>query len=113
MLLDPLAVRGLSVDRVAHERYIPLALLIVLLAALLIKAVRVWHEIHDVEEPDTPSDLLASFEQAHAARRAQRRRNRPGARATSRTPSAAGAANIPTPREATDQTGSFLRMATR
>jgi hypothetical protein len=47
-------------------RYIPLALLVVLLAASLIKAVRVWGEIYDVEEPDTPSDLLASFQQAHA-----------------------------------------------
>ena len=37
-----------------------------LLVALLIKAVRVWEEIHDVEEPETPSDLLASFEGAHA-----------------------------------------------
>jgi hypothetical protein len=47
-------------------KYIPLGLLTVLLAALLFKAVRVWAEIHDVEEPDSPSDLLASFEQAHA-----------------------------------------------
>ncbi len=46
--------------------YVPLGLLAVLLAASLIKAVRVWGEIHDVEEPDTPSDLLAAFEQAHA-----------------------------------------------
>ncbi len=48
-------------------KYIPLGLLTVLLAALLFKAVRVWGEIHDVEEPDSPSDLLASFQQAHAA----------------------------------------------
>ena len=47
-------------------KYIPLALLTVVLAALLFKAVRVWSEIHDVEEPDSPKDLLASFEQAHA-----------------------------------------------
>jgi hypothetical protein len=47
-------------------KYVPLAVLAALLAASLIKAVRVWGEIHDVEEPDTPSDLLASFEQAHA-----------------------------------------------
>ncbi len=46
--------------------YVPLGLLAVLLAASMIKAVRVWGEIHDVEEPDTPSDLLAAFEQAHA-----------------------------------------------
>ncbi len=49
-----------------RTKYIPLALLTVLLAALLWKAVRVWSEIHDVEEPDSPTDLLASFEQAHA-----------------------------------------------
>ena len=46
--------------------YVPLGLLAVLLAASLMKAVRVWGEIHDVEEPDTPLDLLAAFEQAHA-----------------------------------------------
>jgi hypothetical protein len=28
--------------------------------------VQVWGEIHDVEEPDSPGDLLASFQQAHA-----------------------------------------------
>jgi hypothetical protein len=48
-------------------KYVPLGVLVVLLAASLLKAVRVWEEIHDVEEPDTPGDLLASFEQAHAA----------------------------------------------
>jgi hypothetical protein len=47
-------------------RYIPLALLAVFLVASLIKAVRVWGEIHDVEEPDAPDDLLAAFQQAHA-----------------------------------------------
>lgn len=47
-------------------RYIPLALLAFLLVASLIKAVRVWGEIHDVEEPATASDLLASFQEAHA-----------------------------------------------
>ena len=26
-----------------------------------------WEEIHDVEEPDSPTDLLESFEEAHAA----------------------------------------------
>jgi hypothetical protein len=48
------------------KRYIPLVLLAVLLAASLKKAISVWQEIHDVEEPDAPGDLLASFEQAHA-----------------------------------------------
>jgi len=47
--------------------YIGLALLAVLLVVLLVKAYRVWGEIHDVEEPDSPGDLLASFERAHAA----------------------------------------------
>jgi hypothetical protein len=47
--------------------YFPLALLAVLLTVFLIKAVRLWQEIHEVDEPVTPGDLLASFEQAHAA----------------------------------------------
>jgi len=47
--------------------YIGLALLAVLLVVAMVKAYRVWGEIHDVEEPDSPGDLLASFEQAHAA----------------------------------------------
>jgi len=47
--------------------YIGLALLAVLLVVALVKAYRVWEELHDVEEPDSPVDLLASFEQAHAA----------------------------------------------
>jgi hypothetical protein len=46
--------------------YFPLALLAVLLTVLLIKAVRLWQEIHEVEEPVTSDDLLATFEQAHA-----------------------------------------------
>ncbi len=29
-------------------------------------AYRVWQEIHDVEDPDSPGELLDSFEQAHA-----------------------------------------------
>ncbi len=47
--------------------YIGLALLAVLLVVALIKAYRVWEEIHDVEEPSSPDDLLESFEQAHRA----------------------------------------------
>src|SRR5438132_6743905 len=43
------------------------ALLVITLVAALVKAYRVWEEIHDVEEPDSPADLLESFEQAHAA----------------------------------------------
>jgi hypothetical protein len=44
-----------------------LAVLVVLMVVALVTAYRVWVEIHDVEEPDSPADLLASFEQAHAA----------------------------------------------
>jgi hypothetical protein len=47
--------------------YVGLAVLGVLLVLCLIKAFRVWEEIHDVEEPASPVDLLESFEQAHAA----------------------------------------------
>lgn len=47
--------------------YLPLALFVVILAVLLAKAVRVWQEIHEVEEPATPTELLASLEDAHAA----------------------------------------------
>ena len=45
----------------------PLVLFAVLLVVLLAKAVRIWQEIHDVEEPATPGELLASLEDAHAA----------------------------------------------
>ena len=66
-LLEPLiSFAELPSTESLLKKYIPLALLTVLLAALLWKAVRVWGEIHDVEEPDSPTDLLASFEQAHA-----------------------------------------------
>ena len=37
------------------------------LVVALVASYRVWEEIHDVEEPDSPDDLLESFEQAHAA----------------------------------------------
>jgi hypothetical protein len=46
--------------------YLPLALLAVLLVFSLIKAVRLWQEIREVDEPVTSGDLLATFEQAHA-----------------------------------------------
>jgi hypothetical protein len=67
LLLDSVAVLAdFPSTQSLVTTYVPLGVLTVLLAASLIKAVRVWEEIHDVEEPDTPSDLLASFEQAHA-----------------------------------------------
>jgi hypothetical protein len=47
--------------------WIGAGLLAVLLVFVLIKAYRVWEEINDVEEPDSAADLLASFQQAHAA----------------------------------------------
>jgi hypothetical protein len=47
--------------------YIGLALLVAVALVALYKAYRVWEEIHDVEEPDSPADLLQSFSQAHAA----------------------------------------------
>ena len=48
-------------------RLVPLALFIVLLAVLLTKAVRVWQEIHEVEDPTTKGELLSALEEAHAA----------------------------------------------
>jgi hypothetical protein len=45
--------------------YIGLAVLIAIMIGVLIAAYRTWEEINDVEEPDSPSDLLESFEQAH------------------------------------------------
>ena len=32
-----------------------------------IKAYRMWEELQDVAEPDSPADLLETFEVAHAA----------------------------------------------
>jgi hypothetical protein len=67
LLLDASSIfAGFPSTESLLTKYVPLGLLTVLLVALLINAVRVWGEIHDVEEPDSPSDLLASFEQAHA-----------------------------------------------
>jgi hypothetical protein len=47
--------------------YVGLALLIVMMVIALVKAYRVWEEIQDVEQPDSPADLLKSFEEARAA----------------------------------------------
>jgi hypothetical protein len=47
--------------------YVGLALLIVALLIALVKAYRVWEEIKDVEEPDSPADLLQAFQQARDA----------------------------------------------
>ncbi len=45
--------------------YVGLVLLSVLAIMLSVHAYRVWQEIHEDEEPDSPSELLESFEQAH------------------------------------------------
>jgi uncharacterized membrane protein len=47
--------------------YLGLAILLALLFIALVQAYRMWVEIHDVEEPDSPTDLLETFEEAHAA----------------------------------------------
>jgi hypothetical protein len=49
------------------QYYAGLTILTVLLVVALVKAYRMWEEIHDVEEPDSPTDLLETFEEAHAA----------------------------------------------
>jgi uncharacterized membrane protein len=64
-LIAAVRPRGLAVSPTYY--YVGLGLLVVLLVVALIKAYRVWEEIHDVEEPDSPADLLESFEEAHAA----------------------------------------------
>jgi hypothetical protein len=46
--------------------YLKAALLLIAVIVSLVAAYRVWEELHDVEEPDSPDDLLASFEQARA-----------------------------------------------
>jgi hypothetical protein len=46
--------------------YVGLALLSIIMVVVMVHAYRVWEEIHDVEEPDSPSELLDSFEQAYA-----------------------------------------------
>jgi hypothetical protein len=89
-----------AADRPARSyqpTYIGLGLLSVLLVVVLIKAYRVWEEIHDVEEPASPEDILASFEQAHAAgelddEELQRVRVRLGRSSTSEGHSATGPA---------------------
>ena len=45
----------------AWQYYVGLLILAVLLAVATVKAYQMWEEIHDVEEPDSPSDLLEAF----------------------------------------------------
>ncbi len=47
--------------------YIGLAFLTILVIVLLVYVYRVWAEIHEDIESDTPGDLLDTFEDAHAA----------------------------------------------
>jgi hypothetical protein len=63
-LLAAAPLRGL---KFSPPYYLGLAILIVLLLVALVKAYQMWEEIHDVPEPDSPTDLLTSFEEAHAA----------------------------------------------
>jgi hypothetical protein len=60
---------GGLMDRIVFDRryYAGLAVLIIVLVAVSIKAYRVWWDIQDAPEPDSPDDLLRSFEQAHSA----------------------------------------------
>jgi hypothetical protein len=62
-------VRGVGWAAAAVDRgtayYIGLAVLVVIMIGVLIAAYRTWEEINDVEDPDSPADLLESFEQAH------------------------------------------------
>lgn len=51
----------------AWQYYVGLTILAVLLAVAVVKAYQMWEEIHDIEEPDSPTDLLEAFEEAHAA----------------------------------------------
>ena len=56
-------------QRITLDRsyYFGLALLLVLMLAVLVRAYREWQEIHEDLEPASPEELLQSFEQAHAA----------------------------------------------
>jgi uncharacterized membrane protein len=56
--------RGFKVS--TSQYYVGLAILLVLVALASVQAYRMWEEIHDVEEPDSPDDLLETFEEAHA-----------------------------------------------
>jgi uncharacterized membrane protein len=59
--------RPFQIGDIGPSYYVGLAILVVLVVVALVKAFQMWEEIHDVEEPDSPTDLLESFEEAHAA----------------------------------------------
>ncbi len=58
-------LRSLNISRQYY--YAGLALLIVMILIAAVKVYRVWEELQDVEEPDSPEDLLHAFEEARAA----------------------------------------------
>jgi hypothetical protein len=62
------AMRGWTLQNTVGSRgyWIGVGLLVVVLLVGLYKGYREWQEIHDVEEPDSPEDLLRSFREAHA-----------------------------------------------
>ena len=61
--VGPLAAAAMTTG---NWYYLGLALVVVIVVIALIAFFRTWEEIHDEEEPDSPADLLASFEKAHA-----------------------------------------------
>jgi hypothetical protein len=64
------AARLLAASRATETfqpTYLGIAVLAVLLALCLIKAYGLWQEMHDVEEPASPGELLQSFERAYYA----------------------------------------------
>jgi hypothetical protein len=66
--LPPRAMRGWNwaINYGTPAYWLGLALLSVVLLFALLRAYREWQDIHDVEEPDSPDDLLSSFRAAHA-----------------------------------------------
>ena len=63
----PIGIEGLTAAiSFGASYYVGLVLLGIIMVVVLVYAYRVWEEIHDVEEPDSPSELLDSFEQAYA-----------------------------------------------
>jgi uncharacterized membrane protein len=64
-LLAAGSARGFKVT--TSNYYVGLAILLVLVLIASVQAYRMWEEIHDVEEPDSPAELLEAFEEAHAS----------------------------------------------
>jgi hypothetical protein len=55
-----------AVDTGSSWYYGGLIVVVLIVLGTLIAFYRTWEEIHDVEEPDSPADLLESFQKAHA-----------------------------------------------